>query len=545
MKTIFITALLIFTSHTAKPQIPEDVTKDLYYERTEIAKSKLVKLLSDERAAPDAIYWLGEIYLQQGKFDSAQALYKEKATTYLQKKFSKKESPLVYIGWAHLLLDSGKVQDATIQIENILSETKYKNPIALWAAAKAHTDSKNGDPAAAILLLDKAIKKDKENPLLYNLLGDAYRKSGDGSNAVRNYDKAFEVDKSNAAAIYKIGKIYKTQNNPDIYLEKFKMAYNTDSTYSPVLYELYQYYFSRDVFYAQRYLEKYIANSDPDPQHAYMKADLQYVSKKYQEAINTATQIFQHDSAAAQPRLYKLMAYSYAALGDSVAALKNMTTYFDKQDSSDYVARDFALQAKLMETQSTDTATIIDLYSKAILLETDNENKTEFLSSVADIAHSAGKPGEEANWRGMLYQTKKSPSNLDLYNWGLALFQANEFEKADSVFAMYEEKYPEQVYGYLYRARSNSFLDSAMEKGLAVPHYKKLIEVAGKDEARNKRLLLMAYEYLGAYEANVTRQYPASLEYYDKILELDPENDDAAKNSQVIKKWIDNDKADN
>lgn len=78
-----------------------------------------------------------------------------------------------------------------------------------------------------------------------------------------------------------------------------------------------------------------------------------------------------------------------------------------------------------------------------------------------------------------------------------------------------------------------------MELGLAVPHYKKLIEVAATDTVANKSYLLTAYGYLASYEANVTKDYEQSLTYFEKMLALDPDNKDALRYTVILKKWID------
>lgn len=543
MKFTIILILSFFLIRSAQPQSIADAKKNMYYGREESAKKTLESMVNLTPADPDAVYLLGELYLRQGNLSGAYNIYKKKAGEELQQDYNKKKSPLVYIGWAHVLIDTGRVAEGKALIESILIKTKNKNVDALSAIAMVNMDSTTGDLQRAIQLLGLAINREKKDASLYNLLGDAYRKLHDGSNAVLNYNLALEADPANAEAMYKKGKIYKTQNNPDVYMDRFKLAYAMDSTYAPVLYELYQYFFSRDVYYAQLYFNKYIEHSDPDPQQAYLAADLNYVSKKYAEAIAKANEVLQKEGDSAQPRLYKLIAYSYVALGDSSKAFNFMNQYFDKQDTTDYVAKDFFLQAQLMEKQSQDTNRIIATYTKGLSLEKEVANKVDYLNSLIRIASASNNNLQEAYWRGELYNTKPNATNLDLYKWGMVLYQGSSYVKADSVFAIYQDKYPDQLYGYLYRAKSNTYQDSAMEKGLAVPYYKKLIEVAEKDEVKNKSVLVMAYEYLAAYEANVTKHYAASLENFDKLLALEPGNADAAKNSKVIKGWMEKEKA--
>lgn len=541
MKKTTLIILVICSALVTTSQSIEGAKKQLYYERMESAKHELKAVIGKGDQAPDALYWLAEIYLYQQQRDSAKEVLM-KAGDLLKKPYSKKESPLLYMGWAHLLLDSGKTAEARSLMEEVLSEGKYKNAIALHAAAKANMQSKYGDSLWAIDLLQQAIKRDKKNPEIYTTLGDAYRKLGDGSKAVMNYDLALNMDPAYVEAIYKKGKIYKTQNNPEVYLQHFQKAYSLDSTYTPALYELYYHYYFRDVVTARKYLEAYTRHADPAPEHDYMRTDLMYVSKQYDEAVKAAKTILATEGADAQPRLFKLIAYSKAALGDSTAALENMNAYFEKQDSSDFVVKDYALQASLLETVSPDKTAAIALYRKAIFLEKDQQAKLEYMVSLADLHNEIGNREREAVWRGRIYETKENPTNLDIYKWGLAAYYEKDYAKADSVFAIYAEKYPEQLHGYLWRARSSALIDTTMTLGLAVPHYKKLIELAAADSVKNKAVLVTSYEYLGGYEANITKNYQASHDYFMKLVELDPENVDANKNVALLKKWIEDSK---
>ena len=77
-----------------------------------------------------------------------------------------------------------------------------------------------------------------------------------------------------------------------------------------------------------------------------------------------------------------------------------------------------------------------------------------------------------------------------------------------------------------------------MEDGLAVPFYQKVIEMAVSDTAENKSLLIQAYGYLGAYHANVKKDFHLALSNFDKILELDPWNDDAVRYREILHKWV-------
>ena len=233
-----------------------------------------------------------------------------------------------------------------------------------------------------------------------------------------------------------------------------------------------------------------------------------------------------------------MIAYSQAALGDSATALTNMNQYFKKQNDSSLVAKDFEMKADLLEHLNPDKSLAVEWYKKALERVQDKADSINYMLHVANLQQQLGNNNKEANWRGRIYELKDRPTNLDIYKWGMALYTGKDYLKADSVFAIYEKKYPDQIHGYLWRARSNALIDSNMERGLAVPHYLGLVNIIKKDTSKNKQLLVSTFEYLGAYEANTTKDYTASLGYYDKVLALDPENNDASRYTALLKKWI-------
>jgi hypothetical protein len=270
-----------------------------------------------------------------------------------------------------------------------------------------------------------------------------------------------------------------------------------------------------------------------------MKTDLLFVSQKYTDAINGANDILSRAGKDVKPRIFKLLAYSHAYTGDSTTALQNMNSYFEKQVDTSIVAKDYELKAKLLETLNPDKSLAVEWYKKAVAIEKDKEAKVGYMASLAEIQKELGNREREAIWREGIYTNKEKPTNLDIYKWGMALYSDEDFAKADSVFAIYEAKYPEQIHGYLWRARCNSLIDTTMKLGLAVPHYIKLAEVAATiDAEKNKEVILRAYNYLGIYEANITKNYPTSLGYFEKMLAIDPANADGLKYSEVLKGWI-------
>ena len=111
------------------------------------------------------------------------------------------------------------------------------------------------------------------------------------------------------------------------------------------------------------------------------------------------------------------------------------------------------------------------------------------------------------------------------------------------MFGLYIHKYPEQAFGYYWRARANASLDSTMEKGLAIPWYTQLINIIEKDSANasnktNKKWMIEGYGYLAAYETNEAKDYKTAIEHLQKILQLDPANKDAQQYLTVLEKKV-------
>lgn len=540
MKKLFalLTVFFLFLGIFANAQSIKEAQSHIYYQRYETAKQALQSVINADKT-PEAYYLLGEIYLKEKNTEAAKDILQKGLDHVKASDISMKKAPLVHIGWAHLLLNEGKTVEARSLMEEVLKAGKYKDADALYAAGRANIDSRNGDISWAVEMLGKAVNRDRKNPAIYTALADAYKKVIDGSNAVIYYDKAISVDSKFAEAMYKKGKLYKSHNNPQVFLEKFRSAVYMDSTYAPALYELYNFYSQVDVAAAKNYLDAYERHAEPSVNIDYMRTDLYYVSRQYKEAIAGAKKILEAEKENAQPRLYKLIAYSQASLMDSAAALRNMGTYFKKQHDTSFVAKDYEMMAKLLETAGNDKAAAIEFYKKALALEKDKEERVGYMVSLAEIQKELGNREREAVWREGIYTEKKKPSNLDIYKWGMALYSDADYAKADSVFAIYEEKYPEQIHGYLWRAKCNALIDTAMTMGLAVPHYIKLAEIAAKiDAEKNKAVILRAYNYLGIYEANITKNYPASLGYFEKMLAIDPTNADGLKFSGILKSWI-------
>ncbi len=532
MKKRLIVPFCLFLYGGVQAQSVQEAKELIYHERYSSAAQTLQAVLQTNAADASAWYWQSQAYLQQNKADSIKNLL-------LTAPAQAQNEPLYQVAYGHVLLQEGKKDSAQLLFDKALKETREKNAEVLAAVAKAHIDAPSGDVNYALAQLEKAIKREKKDPTLYTLKGEAYRRLLNGSEAFKAYQEALDKDKNYAAALYKLGNIFASQKNTELYLKYYNDALAADPNFGPANYALYLHYYYTDAARAMDYFKKFAAQSDKSRQHDYWYTDLLYLNKQYDMAIQNATHLIQKEGEKAEPRLYKLVAYSYKDQGDNAQAFNYMNAYFDKAPDSVHVMKDYETMGELYAATEGKADSAAAFYEKAVALVEDSAARYNYYKKLAGMYGKMDNSAAQAQWLGKFYEGNSKATNVDLFNWGLAHFKAAEYELADSVFGRYTTQYPEQTFGYYWRARSNTARDSAMEKGYAVPHYQKLIAVAQNDTSAsetNKKWMIEAYGYLAAYETNTNKDYAAAIRYFEQLLVLDPENADAQRYMGILKK---------
>jgi len=538
MKKITFSLIAVAVSAgTLLAQSVDQGKKFLYYQRYKSAQDQFEKVLAANPNDIAAVYWLGQTFLEN-KSPNGQ----EQAKNLYQKALATNGSaPLILAGVGQIELLEGKTNDARQRFETAISLSKGKDVEVLNAIgqANADVDTKSGDPAYAIEKLNLATTlKGFKSPATYSILGDAYRKQVDGGAAVTAYQKALGIDPKYAEAQYKIGKIYQTQNNKEQFLPAYEKAIELDPSYAPAFYELFYYwYYHGDVPKSADYFNKYLAVTDPKPSDEYDKIGLDYAAKKYADAISKSQAKLTAEGANADPRYYKLISYSYGDQGDSVNARKFMDEYFAKQKPEAFIPADYATRAELLAKFPETQATALTSYQQAVAADTSAAGKEDLLVKAAALAKKIGNRAEEANFLRQMYNMKKNPSNTDLYNLGQAYYQAKNYVVADSIYCgVYETKYPDEIFGYLWCARSKQAQDdSTNSQGLAVDAYKLLADKGRQlDSVKYKAQVLGAYYYLIQYYNDIKKDKATALMYIDKGLETDPTNPNLANFKEIL-----------
>lgn len=531
MKRFWLLAIFSVLLYFGYTQTVPEAGKLIYYERYQSAADMLHKILAKDTQNAEAWWMLNRCYLHNDKL----AFFRDSIPAV---PLSMESSPFIECARGDYMLRKGKKDSAAWYLNSALGETGQKDPAILVAVALAHLDADSGDISVATELLQKAIRRDKSNSMYWVWLGKAYRKQANGAEAYKSFSRAIEMDPRNAEALYRLGKIFEMQHNPDLYIRYYRQAVTVDSAYAPAWYALYYHDCFRNPNEALGYLQHFVFTSDPDPENEYRETDLLYLSGQFTAAIKKAESLINTGRPSANGRLYKLVAYSYHAMNDSINALKYMDQYFKTEADSLLIQKDFETMGEMLARFSDKADSAAVFYGRAADKEKDGSKRVGFYKTIAGLYKKAGDHKNQAFWLGRYYSATNQPTNLDLFNWGIAEYLAGNYKNADTIFSRYIEKYPEQTFGYYWRAKADVLIDTSMQYGLAAPHFEKLIELENKNnpENQNKKWLIEAYGYLAAYEANTLKDYPAAMDDLEKVIFLDPENENAKKYISILKK---------
>ena len=380
------------------------------------------------------------------------------------------------IAKGNVSLATGKTAEARAYFNQALDDTRNKNRDIQAAVARANIYSPYGDKAFALEVLKKATRRNKHDAELYTLQGDAYFRLKDGSQAYQAFEQALKINPSYAPALYEMGKIFATQNNEELYLDYFTRTIQADPSFVPALYDLYYHYYKKDITKAYDYFKRYMALADVEASDEYQLADMLYLTKQYPAAIRKANALLAEKDAV--NRLNKLVAYTYKDMNQPDSAVMYMQRYFQNGADSAFLQKDYEFMAGIFGSMNGMGDSVAAYYQMVLPLLSGETERVPYYAKLAAYYKEQKDAKSQSVWLEKYYREKPGATNLDLFNWGLSLYQSQQYAVADSVFGYYSTKYPEHVFGYYWQARTNAAIDSSMTQGLAIPYYRRLIEVA-------------------------------------------------------------------
>lgn len=561
-KSLFVT-LLIGASFTV-PVVAQDVQtalKDIDAERFAKAGQTLTQLASTAPSADNQFY-LGYYYLKSGQADQAKSAF-EKGVA------ADGKNQLNNIGLAGAALMKKDRATAKSLIDNAVGQTKSKNQEVLIRSAEMYTLSEQtNDPAEALRLLTIADEKDKKNERadIEMTMGDAYFLKNDGGNAITKYENALAISPNLAEANFKIGQLFLRGKNYAKAQEYFKLAIQNDPEFAPT-YRAYADALANSRAYksaAQNY-ELYVQKSGTvDPELLLDVARYKFLAQDYEGATAYLDQL---KGKVNNPIIDRMYGWAYTAMGKNNEAIESLNRFISTApqkviyDDYKYLGR---AQGQLGTPQG-DSMSIANLEKAAPLDTTDN-----LYREIAKKYYEMKRYDKAADFYSQTIQKDKKPLNNDYlfkglsnYQYGfrvgrdslnpitdtaqIRLMKQQYFLRADSSFAQMAEQVEKtagETYplAYYYRGQSTYYAYPSavsLSSGTAVPHYEKFIELATAEPDSTKKQtyqknLITSYKFLASYNLAKKDEVKAK-EYFNKVLELDPNDADVQKALNPVK----------
>lgn len=514
MKRTFLQFAMIGAVLSAGAQTLEEARKDIDNENFFRAKNSLRKLLADPAVDHNqAAYYLGNAYLKTDDPDSAKIFYamlgENNKTAYGS------------LALGRIALINKKNADAKGLLDKAAITSKMKNSEILYQIGDAWFKPTTTDLKEAIYYFEEAYKLDLKNSTNMLALGDAYLENNEGGKAMSKYESAAEVNTKLTMAFVKIGRLNVRARTYDDAIVAYKKALALEPDNALAHKELGEaYYLSKKYDLAKPEFKRYIELNKDDADAKTRFISFLFQSKEYEQVATEAAQMLQDD-----PNNYILLrslSFSNFELKRYKDGYEFAKRFWANSNGKKVKPIDYVYSARLAALNG-DTVQAINYFKTALETEKDN----------ADLSAEYAK----TLWQSKRYTDAIVQYNakiaqfgggaLDYYYLGRSYFSAGNYVAADSTFATFVTKQPTSPDGYVWRAKCNSRIDPEMKAGSAFPFYQKFIELAQADVTKNKRNLVEAYGYMGAYYMNAKDNTQAK-QNFEKALELDP-NDELAK----------------
>jgi tetratricopeptide (TPR) repeat protein len=459
-------------------------------------------------------YYLGLGYIRTGAVDKALATF-EKAISANEK------DAMSHAGKGQVKLIQKNPSEAKVSIDKALALSKSKDVNVLRAVGEAYlADTKY--LLDAINVLTKAKGMNGGDPEIHMLLGDAYLMQNNGGESVSSYERAAKADPKLAKAPYKVGKVYERSKNMEIATESFNKAISIDPEFAPAYKELGEtYYQQKEAQKAVDAYGKYLAITENPGNAKFQYAFFLFMAKSYDKANDIFKEVTTNPNVPATA--FKFYSLSLDQQNKNDEARSMFEKYLQKAKPEEIQASDYAFYGKLLLKMNEDSLANEAFVSSLAL----DSLQPEILQLQGDSYFKRKKYADAVDAFRKLISIRKAPLSQDLWSIGRAYYYNEQFAEADSAFTQLAEKQPNMTVGYLWAARSRSNLDPELKSGIAKPMYDTLLEKALQNPEKNKKDIIEAYEYLGAYFIYVKQDVPQSKQYFQKILEIDPKNQKA------------------
>ncbi len=532
VKILFFSLFIILCLNIGLVNAQTDVYGDklLKMNQFKTAKTYFLKKINEKPNDISTLYYLGETYFNLNNVDSAQF--------YFQKAIALNPNDIyANIGIAKIQLEKSNLIEAKKTLDKANSLSKYKDVNVITSIADALISTKNKQYELANEYLLKAKEINKSKAIIHIVSGDMNSMQSNIGEAANDYERAFYYDNKCTEAYYKLGRIYSTAKNYKETIKAFESALKIDSNYIPVWRDLAEMYYAYGHYQeASDAFFKYIQLTEPDLNDHIRYATILYFNKEYAKSL-----IETENALIKDPKNFvmkRLNTYNLFETNEYAKALMAINSFFKIIPESKTIAQDYEYYGKILSKNNMDSLAII-AFEKTIALDS---TKNEFYENIGKSYDKLKKYEKAVKAYENLILSQKAPLSSQYFQLGKSAYFSGTplvnvedslkkmyyLQIADTSFSKVVEFSPASHLGFLWKARVNALIDSKTTAGLAKPWYDQVIIILEANPGKSPKDLIEAYGYLGVYFIKNDDNKTSKI-YWNKILEIDPKNEDALK----------------
>ena len=423
-----------------------------------------------------------------------------------------------------------------------------KNGEVLTALARAYYEAQ--DTASAKVYATQASGL-KYAPA-YVLLGDIAALADDGGTAGIMYQQAMHFDPTYPDSYIKYATMY-SKVDPNGAVSTLETLRQNNPGYPVDLPMAKLYMKANKLDDAIASYDKWYANTDyslKEPGDVAGYALIHYMKKNYDKSmqiIGEASQKYPRSSSINRIGLMNTVAQQ--KYDDALVWADRLFTKSDSANFNDFDYTNYA-QAYVGKGQYDQA---IELYRKGMEVSTADKDAVNNLRKEISDAYMQKGDFDNAVAEYKLYLENTSKKTASDYSTLAEMYykhaadlqgdaQKDAIREADKIYAEVEGLFANNVDVLAYvlnrRGTLNAILDPDSKEGLAKPVFEKLMklmeEKADRSDADTKKLVT-SYRYLMSYDLLVQDNKQAAREWAQKILDLDPENEQAKAVIENIK----------
>ena len=417
------------------------------------------------------------------------------------------------------------------EVKNVVKANK-KNADVLTAIGRAYLQNKDLDNAKKYA--DMAVARNKNYGAAYVLLGDIEVLNDEAGAASSWFKNAILFDPTNPDGYIRYAQTNQKASLPNAIstledLRKQVPGYPVDA----IIADLYQNAGNLDKaidFYSR------IDKSKMEPSQVVNLAMDYYLKGNFDKSLEVST--FGNQKYPRNAALNRISFWDYTNKKEYDKALTYADRLYNQSDSAKITSKDH-LHYGYVYLGQNDLTNAIAKFQQAI--DEGEEYPDDRLDALKNMATAYQKSGDIESAVTTYDKYLKSKPEITASDMGtLATMWQNHAKtlegdakkeaqlKADAVWGEIADKFPSVAHvAYNNRARIAVSLDPESTEGLAKPHYEKVAELLANktDRAANEtKYLIDAYHYLGAYYTIVANDKEQGDIYWNKMLELDPDN---------------------